>query len=231
LRAAEFSRRSGQSGKVAALQKRAKELAATMAKPLLLQAEFGAMRERLHMPPALAGEEASSTRKIDQTHRHCGSIRPLEWNTEINAARFDDRGDLVNRAANSISTATVGAQQESAPMQMSRFEAAGKSARAKWSGVVAMSLAIVFAAHAIAQAPAAAGARPLCDRRRTWTSSSARSHCIPTISSPLSCLPRRTRCNWCKQIVSSKKRKADPKLPVDEKWDDAVKSLLNYPTS
>ncbi len=25
------------------------------------------------------------------------------------------------------------------------------------------------------------------------------------------------------------KRKADPKLPVDDKWDDAVKSLLNYP--
>ena len=25
------------------------------------------------------------------------------------------------------------------------------------------------------------------------------------------------------------KRKADPKLPVDENWDDAVKSLLNYP--
>jgi arylsulfatase A-like enzyme len=45
--------------KVAALQKRANELAATMAKPLLLQAEFGAMRERLHMPPALPGEEAS----------------------------------------------------------------------------------------------------------------------------------------------------------------------------
>lgn len=45
--------------KVAALQKRANELAATMAKPLLLQAEFGAMRERLHMPPALPGEDAS----------------------------------------------------------------------------------------------------------------------------------------------------------------------------
>jgi arylsulfatase A-like enzyme len=45
--------------KVAALQKRANELAATMAKPLLLQAEFGAMRERLHMPPALPDEEAS----------------------------------------------------------------------------------------------------------------------------------------------------------------------------
>ena len=45
--------------KVAALKKRANELAATMEKPLLLQAEFGVMRERLHMPPALPGEEAS----------------------------------------------------------------------------------------------------------------------------------------------------------------------------
>ncbi len=45
--------------KVIALQKRANALAATMEKPLLLQAEFGAMRERLHMPPALPGEEAS----------------------------------------------------------------------------------------------------------------------------------------------------------------------------
>ncbi len=45
--------------KVAALQKRANELAATMAKPLLLEAEFGAMRKRLHLPPALPGEETS----------------------------------------------------------------------------------------------------------------------------------------------------------------------------
>jgi len=45
--------------KVAALRKRANELAAAMAKPLLLEAEFGAMRERLHIPPALPSEEAS----------------------------------------------------------------------------------------------------------------------------------------------------------------------------
>ena len=38
---------------------RANELAATMEKLLLLQAEFGAMRECLHMPPALPDEEAS----------------------------------------------------------------------------------------------------------------------------------------------------------------------------
>jgi arylsulfatase A-like enzyme len=43
--------------KVAVLQKRANELAATMAKPLLLQTEFQALRGRLKMPPALPGEE------------------------------------------------------------------------------------------------------------------------------------------------------------------------------
>jgi hypothetical protein len=34
-------------------------LAATMAKSLLLQTEFNAMRKRLHMPPALPSEEAA----------------------------------------------------------------------------------------------------------------------------------------------------------------------------
>ena len=43
--------------KVAELQNRANELAATMAKPMLLQAEFKAMMQRLHLPPALPDEE------------------------------------------------------------------------------------------------------------------------------------------------------------------------------
>jgi arylsulfatase A-like enzyme len=43
--------------RVAALQKRANELAAAMAKPMLLQTEFDAMRKRLAMPPALPTEE------------------------------------------------------------------------------------------------------------------------------------------------------------------------------
>jgi arylsulfatase A-like enzyme len=42
---------------VAALQKRVNELSASMAKSLLLQTEFQAVRDRLHMPPALPGEE------------------------------------------------------------------------------------------------------------------------------------------------------------------------------
>ncbi len=45
--------------KVVRLQKRANELAGTMAKSLFLQAEFDAIRKRLHMPPALPGEETS----------------------------------------------------------------------------------------------------------------------------------------------------------------------------
>jgi len=45
--------------KVAALRARANALAGQMEKPLLLVTEFGAMRERLHLPPALPGEEMS----------------------------------------------------------------------------------------------------------------------------------------------------------------------------
>ena len=46
-----------QPEKVAALQKRANELAVTMAKSPLLQAEFQALLKRLQVPPALPGEE------------------------------------------------------------------------------------------------------------------------------------------------------------------------------
>jgi arylsulfatase A-like enzyme len=43
--------------KVAELQKRANELATVEAKPILLQIEFGEIRKRLTMPPALPGED------------------------------------------------------------------------------------------------------------------------------------------------------------------------------
>ena len=45
--------------KVATLRARANELAGQMEKPLMLVTEFDAMRKRLHMPPALPGEETS----------------------------------------------------------------------------------------------------------------------------------------------------------------------------
>ena len=55
------------------------------------------------------------------------------------------------------------------------------------------------------------------------------SRSIPTTWSRSSCRPRPIRL----QIVQAErflaKRKADPKAPLDDKWDDSVKSLLNYP--
>jgi arylsulfatase A-like enzyme len=43
--------------RVSALKKRVGDLAATAAKPLFLQTEFAAMRERLHLPPAFPADE------------------------------------------------------------------------------------------------------------------------------------------------------------------------------
>ena len=43
--------------RVNALKKRANDLAATSAKPLFLQTEFTALRERLHLPPAFPADE------------------------------------------------------------------------------------------------------------------------------------------------------------------------------
>ena len=48
---------AGHPDKVAALEKRANELAATMAKPLFLTTEFEALKKRLSLPPAFPAEE------------------------------------------------------------------------------------------------------------------------------------------------------------------------------
>jgi hypothetical protein len=41
------------------LERRVNELAATMAKPLLLETEFKPIRKRLSLPPALPGDDLS----------------------------------------------------------------------------------------------------------------------------------------------------------------------------
>jgi hypothetical protein len=114
-------------------------------------------------------------------------------------------------------------------MHMNRFEAAGSSVRAKCSAIIAMGLVIVFAAHAIAQAPAApGGAAPPSSAEELGNlvgpialyPDDLVAIILPASTNPL-------------QLVQADrfldKRKADPKLAVDDKWDDAVKSLLNYP--
>ena len=60
---------------VVALKKRANELASTMDKSLLLQAEFGAVRDRLHMPPALRVRKPRSTTKSDLRRLAIGTCR------------------------------------------------------------------------------------------------------------------------------------------------------------
>ncbi len=114
-------------------------------------------------------------------------------------------------------------------MQMNRSAAAVMNVGGRWSRFVAFGLAILFAAHAIAQAPAAPGgaaAPPAAEELDALVGRIALypddlvSIILPASTSPL-------------QLVQADryldKRKADPKLPIDDKWDDAVKSLLNYP--
>lgn len=98
-----------------------------------------------------------------------------------------------------------------------------------WSIVVAAMFLVLFAANVSAQAPAAAGeAAParsveelesLVDRIALYPDDLV-AIILPAATNPL-------------QLVQAdrflEKRKSDPKLAVDEKWDDAVKSLLNYP--
>jgi hypothetical protein len=113
-------------------------------------------------------------------------------------------------------------------MSPSRINLAGRCVEAAWSAVVAAVMAILFSATALAQAPAAGGAPPppaaddltqLVGRIALYPDDLI-AIILPAATSPL-------------QIVQADryldKRKSDPKLPIDDKWDDPVKSLLNYP--
>jgi len=103
--------------------------------------------------------------------------------------------------------------------------------RRRWHGltIIAALVAALSATNAPAQAPAApvgAATAPAATQLETLVSRIALypddlvSIILPAATNPL-------------QIVQADrfldKRKSDPKAPVDEKWDDAVKSLLNYP--
>ena len=114
-------------------------------------------------------------------------------------------------------------------MRINRFEIARKGTRSRWSSFVAASLAIMFAAHAIAQAPAAMGAAVAARSAKELDQlvgpialypDDLVAIVLPAATNPL-------------QLVQAdrflEKRKTDSKLPVNENWDDAVKSLLNYP--
>jgi hypothetical protein len=101
--------------------------------------------------------------------------------------------------------------------------------RSPWAGLWGALAALLFTLPTLAQAPAApTGAAPppaanamddLVGRIALYPDDLV-AIILPASTSPL-------------QIVQADrwldKRKTDPKLPLDDKWDDAVKTLLNYP--
>ncbi len=107
--------------------------------------------------------------------------------------------------------------------------AAARRSPVQWLEMLAGIVLLVFALNAVAQAPASPGGAPppLSDAELDKLVGPIALYpddlvgiILPASTNPL-------------QLVQADryldKRKADPKLPVDEKWDDAVKSLLNYP--
>jgi hypothetical protein len=114
-------------------------------------------------------------------------------------------------------------------MHRNQFQAAVHTVRTGWFGFVAMGLAIAFAASAMAQAPAppagAAPALPAGELEQLVGPIALYPDDLVGIILPASTFPV--------QLVQAdrflEKRKADPKAPLDDNWDDAVKSLLNYP--
>ena len=101
--------------------------------------------------------------------------------------------------------------------------------KSAWRVFVAFFIALALAGQGIAQAPASdAGAPPqmsaedldkLVGRIALYPDDLV-AIILPASTEPL-------------QIVQADRfldrRKSDPKLPIDEKWDDSVKALVNYP--
>src|SRR4051812_43386706 len=103
--------------------------------------------------------------------------------------------------------------------------------RPAFTGLVALAtcVALIAAPLAAAQAPAAAGnaaEAPSPEQLEKLVGPIALypddlvAIILPASTNPL-------------QLVQAdrflEKRKSDPKLPIDDNWDDAVKSLVNYP--
>ena len=111
-----------------------------------------------------------------------------------------------------------------------RNETARSQASLWWLHCIALSIAIAFAVPAVAQAPAGTDAvgAPMAeaDLAKLVGPIALYPDDLVAIILPASTSPV--------QLVQAdrflEKRKADPKLPIDDKWDDAVKSLLNYPS-
>ncbi len=108
-------------------------------------------------------------------------------------------------------------------------EAGIRGSPSRWLGRLSGIVMMACALSAVAQAPAAAGGAA------TPQSSEALDNLVGPIAlypDDLVAIILPASTNPLQLVQADRyldKRKSDPQLPVDEKWDDAVKSLLNYP--
>lgn len=109
------------------------------------------------------------------------------------------------------------------------FALADRRSPSAWRELLMAIVLLVFATNAIAQAPAAPAAAapppPAEELAKLVGPIALYPDDLVAIILPASTNPL--------QLVQAdrylEKRKADPKLAIDDKWDDPVKSLLNYP--
>ena len=157
--------------------------------------------------------------------------RDLSGGTLARTAAFgsvnDEEASGVDRT--DASTATIRTLRSQHHAYESNTGAASTRMRSRWLTFIAMSIAIVLASGAVAQAPAApsGAAAPVSDEELAKLVGPIALYpddlvaiILPASTNPL-------------QLVQAdrflEKRKTDPKAPIDDKWDDPVKSLLNYP--
>jgi hypothetical protein len=115
------------------------------------------------------------------------------------------------------------------PMQRNLPEGSTSGSMSLLRILAALFIALAFAGHGAAQAPAADTAAAPQMSAEDLSNLVGRIALYPddlvAVVLPASTFPL--------QIVQAdrwlEKRKSDPKLPIDDKWDDSVKTLANYP--
>ena len=113
--------------------------------------------------------------------------------------------------------------------KIQRLGAHERRGRSLWLALLAGIVSFNFAMNATAQAPTAP----------TAAAAPAPAEALDPLVGPIALYPDDliaiilpASTNPLQLVQADRfldKRKANPKLPIDDKWDDAVKSLLNYP--
>lgn len=150
--------------------------------------------------------------------------RPWFWAYSI---RSEDRAHRPRRSGSAIRNRDPGARMTDCVRIFTSGNRHDNSS--SWLELLVVVALFVFAMNAVAQAPAAPGG----------AAGTPSAEALGKLVGPIALYPDDlvaiilpAATNPLQLVQADRfldKRKADPKLPVDDKWDDAVKSLLNYP--